>query len=74
MDMHAPAASITVKPIGTMHFSDVYTYAAPFSSAADMPMRETFLLRVIKARLEETLHHELDDDTFLGIRRGGHLG
>ena len=55
------------KPIGTMHFSDVYTYAAPFSSAADMPMRETFLLRVIKARLEETLQHELDDDTFLGI-------
>ena len=67
MDVHAPAASITVKPIGTMHFSDVYTYAAPFSSAADMPMRETFLLRVIKARLEETLQHELDDDTFLGI-------
>lgn len=30
-------------------------------------MRETFLLRVIKARLEETLQHELDDDTFLGI-------
>ena len=30
-------------------------------------MRETFLLRVIKARLEETLQHELDDDIFLGI-------
>ena len=50
-----------------MHFNNVFTYARPFARLENQDKKITFLLRVIKVRLEEYLGFELDDDMFCEI-------
>ena len=50
-----------------MHFNNVFTYARPFARLENQDEKTTFLLRVLKVRLEEYLDFELDDDMFCDI-------
>lgn len=50
-----------------MHFNNVFTYARPFARLENQDKKTTFLLRVLKVRLEEYLGFEVDDDMFCEI-------
>ena len=55
----------------TMHFDNAHTFAERFDTDVTR-FDYTFILRVLKTRLEEWLHKELDDETFIGILEAAH--
>lgn len=49
-----------------MHFENAYTYAKPFA-VEGIGQKETFILRVLKNRMEDYMKEEIDDETFIGL-------
>ena len=54
-----------------MHFDNAHTFAERFDTDVSR-FDYTFILRVLKTRLEEWMHRELDNETFLGILEAAH--
>lgn len=53
-----------------MHFSNAHTFAEPFDE--EFHFNQNFLLKVLKAKLEQSLGEQLEDETFIELVRAAH--